>query len=193
MKYSSSVDGDGTVLPTLLTSRFQLRPLAGPDEPLYVSIYSDGALMRFVGEPMTPLGAAEAFKAFLQSNRRADLQRACCWVIEEREGDASTVGLLALIPHVAAAEIGVMVLGGWQGRKVAQETIGFLSGYLFQHTEWTRTFSRHVRANEAGAGVMRRLGFHEMEDVPGGEAFRGWEMTRGEWLGRGCATPEVLA
>lgn len=193
MKYSSYVDGDGTLLPTLLTSRFQLRPLAGLDESLYVSIYSDGALMRFVGEPMTPLGAAEAFKAFLQSNRRADLQRACCWVIEEREGDASTVGLLALIPHVAAAEIGVMVLGGWQGRKVAQETIGFLSGYLFQHTEWTRTFSRHVRANEAGAGVMRRLGFHEMEDVPGGEAFRGWEMTRGEWLDRGCATSQVLA
>lgn len=185
------MEGAGSGLPTLMTSRFQLRPLAHRDEDFYVSIYTDEALMRFVGQPMTPTSAADAFRAFLKSNARSDLRRACCWMIE-RPGDDAAIGLLALIPHSDAAEIGVMVSEAWQGRKVAQETIGFLSGYLFRHSDWARTFSRHIRANEAGAGVMRRLGFDEMQDVPGGIAFRGWEMTREAWREReGIAGREV--
>lgn len=170
------------MLPTLTTPRFRLRPLTGIDESFYVSIYSNPQLMRFVGEPMTHRAATAAFRAFLKSNERGNLHQACCWVVEDHQDTAERAGLLALLPHTAAAEIGVMVTACWQGRKVAQETIGFLSSYLFLHTSWPRTFSRHIRANEAGAGVMRRLGFHEMEDVPGGDAFRGWEITRSEWL-----------
>ncbi|HEY1034134.1 MAG TPA: GNAT family N-acetyltransferase [Pseudoxanthomonas sp.] len=191
MKYTSSIEGVGSGLPTLVTSRFQLRPLAYRDEDFYVSVYTDEALMRFVGQPMTPTSAADAFRAFLKSNARGDLRRACCWMIEQ-PGDDAAIGLLALIPHSDAAEIGVMVSGAWQGRKVAQETIGFLSAFLLRHSDWTRTFSRHVRDNEAGAGVMRRLGFSEMRDVPGGIAFRGWEMTRAAWRERdGIAGQEV--
>jgi RimJ/RimL family protein N-acetyltransferase len=168
-------------LQTLETERFHLRPLAESDEALYVSIYTDGALMRYVGDPMTAADAQRAFRAFLRSNQHGDLRRSCCWVVEHGRERQETVGLLALTPHAAAAEIGVMILGVWQSRKVAQEAIGFLSGYLFDHGVWSRTFSRHLRANEAGAGVMRRLGFREMEDVPGGANFRGWEMARDEW------------
>lgn len=176
-------------LPVLETARFVLRPLAEADEALYVSIYTDAALMRFVGAPMAADEAARAFRAFLRSNRQADLRRACCWVIERGgAGVPDTVGLLALIPHEGRAEIGVMVVAGWQGSKVAQETIGFLSGHLFRHGIWPAAFSRHVRANEAGAGVMRRLGFRDMDDVPGGAEFRGWELTRGEWKERMAAT-----
>lgn len=174
-------------LPTLHTSRFRLRPLAGSDEPLYVAIYTDAALMRFVGEPLTREQAAKAFASFLHSNKAGDLARPCCWVIERTSGqglEEEVVGLLALIPHAGRAEIGVMVRAAWQGSKVAQETIGFLAGHLFRHRVWPSAFSRHVRENEAGAGVMRRLGFREMADVPGGAGFRGWEMTRQEWSER---------
>lgn len=174
-------------LPTLATERFRLRPLAAQDEALYVAIYTDDALMRHVGEPMTASDARRAFDAFLRSNAHADLRRACCWVIECGGNDSEVVGLLALSPHSGAAEIGVMVLAPWQGRKVAQETIAFLSGHLFEEGAWPRTFSRHARDNDAGAGVMRRLGFHAMAEVPGGSAFRGWEMTRDEWMRRFAA------
>lgn len=174
-------------LPVLETERFVLRPLLQADEALYVSIYTDAALMRFVGEPMTPDDAARAFEAFLRSNQKADLRRACCWVIEHGAAARGEVGLLALIPHEDRAEIGVMVVADWQGSKVAQETIGFLSGHLFRHGIWPAAFSRHVRENEAGAGVMRRLGFREMDHVPGGTGFRGWELTCGEWMERTAA------
>ena len=147
MKCTSANEGVGQALPVLTTSRFRLRPLERRDQAFYASVYTDEALMRFVGEPMTQ----------------------------------------------AAAEIGVMVIDAWQGRKVAQETIGFLSGYLFDHSGWRRTFSRHVRANDAGAGVMRRLGFREMQEVPGGSAFRGWEMTCEAWRVREDATGRVSA
>ena len=176
-------------LPILETGRFHLRPLLEKDQALYVSIYTNEALMRFVGEPMTPGDAVRAFSAFLRSNRHGDLRRACCWVIEHDGPAREAVGLLALIPHSNAAEIGVMVLQAWQGRKVAQDVIGFLSGHVFQDESWTRTFSRHLRENEAGAGVMRRLGFREMEDVPGGARFRGWEIAREEWEGRHSVAP----
>jgi RimJ/RimL family protein N-acetyltransferase len=179
-------------LPTLETRRFHLRPLAEQDEALYVSIYTNEALMRFVGEPMAHEDAVRAFNAFLHSNQRGDLRRACCWVIGHGAGAQETVGLLALIPHPDAAEIGVMVVEAWQGRKVAQEVIGFLSGHVFQYGGWLRTFSRHVRENEAGAGVMRRLGFREMELVPGGARFRGWEMARDEWKERHSVTPPAM-
>lgn len=174
-------------LPTLATARFRLRPLGEQDEALYVSIYTDEALMRHVGEPMVASEARRAFQAFLRSNRHADLRRACCWVIEHGGDDSDVIGLLALAPHPDAAEIGVMVQAPWQGRKVAQETIAFLSGHLFEQAAWPRTFSRHARDNEAGAGVMRRLGFRAMADVPGGVAFRGWEITRDEWTRRMAA------
>lgn len=182
LKCTNSIESVGRGLPTLTTSRFRLRPLSLRDEDFYVSIYTDEALMRFVGQPMTPASAADAFRVFLRSNERANLRRACCWMIEVP--DTATVGLLALIPHADAAEIGVMVSDAWQGRKVAQETIGFLAGYLFRHSDWMCTFCRHIRTNEAGAGVMRRLGFTEMQEVPGGAAFRGWEMTRDAWRER---------
>jgi RimJ/RimL family protein N-acetyltransferase len=192
LKCTSSIEGVGGGLPTLTTPRFRLRPLSLRDEAFYVSVYTDGALMRFVGQPMTPASAADAFRAFLRTNEHGNLHRACCWMIEVPGDETAMVGLLALIPHARAAEIGVMVSEAWQGRKVAQETIGFLSGYLFRHSDWARTFSRHIRANEAGAGVMRRLGFDEMRDVPGGVAFRGWEMTRDAWREReGIAGQEV--
>lgn len=193
MKCTSANEGVGKALPVLMTSRFRLRPLERRDQAFYASIYTDEALMRFVGEPMTQAAAEDAFRAFLQSNRRGDLHRACCWVVEDGAAGPTPIGLLALIPHAAAAEIGVMVVDAWQGRKVAQETIGFLSGYLFDHSGWTRTFSRHVRANDAGAGVMRRLGFREMQEVPGGSAFRGWEMTCEAWRVREDATGRVSA
>jgi RimJ/RimL family protein N-acetyltransferase len=154
---------------------------------LYISVYTDAALMRFVGEPMTDDQAARAFAGFLRSNSAGDLTRACCWVIESANGARAgegAVGLLALMPHEGRAEIGVMVRASWQGCKVAQETIGFLSGHLFAHGVWSSTFSRHVRENEAGAGVMRRLGFREMTEVPGGARFRGWEMNHREWSQR---------
>lgn len=173
-------------LPTLHTHRFRLRPLAVSDEAFYVAVYTDAALMRFVGEPLTAEQAAKAFRSFLHSNKAGDLTRACCWVIESMSEDVeqSEVGLLALMPHPERAEIGVMVRAAWQGSKVAQETIGFLSDHVFSHRLWPGAFSRHVRENEAGAGVMRRLGFREMADVPGGTGFRGWEMTREEWSER---------
>jgi len=191
LKCASSIESVGSGLPTLTTSRFRLRPLSQRDEDFYVSIYTDEALMRFVGQPMTPASASDAFQVFLRSNERGNLRSACCWIIEVP--GAETVGLLALIPHADAAEIGVMVSDAWQGRKVAQETIGFFTGYLFRHSECTRTFSRHTRTNEAGAGVMRRLGFTEMQEVPGGNAFRGWEMTREAWREREGTVRQVLA
>lgn len=174
-------------LPTLETYRFHLRPLIENDEDLYVSIYTDDVLMRYVGEPMVAADARRAFLAFLRSNGYAELRRSCCWVIEQGSAARETVGLLALTPHPEAAEIGVMILAPWQSRKVAQEVIGFISGYLFEQGAWDGTFSRHVRDNEAGAGVMKRLGFREMTHVPGGAVFRGWEMDRGEWMRREAA------
>lgn len=178
-------------LPILETDRFQLRPLVEDDEALYVSIYTNDVLMRYVGEPMMESEARRAFRAFLRSNRYGDLRRSCCWVIEQGADALETVGLLALTPHPGAAEIGVMILVPWQSRKVAQEAIGFMSGYLFGQGVWDGTFSRHVRDNEAGAGVMRRLGFREMVHVPGGTGFRGWEMDRGEWMRRKAAAAGV--
>src|SRR5689334_10346935 len=120
------------MLPTLETERFRLRPLAAQDEALYIAIYTDQTLMRYVGDPMPISDARRACHAFLRSNQHGDLRRACCWVIEHAVEDAETVGLLALTPHPDAAEIGVMILMPWQSRKVAQETIGFLSGHVFE-------------------------------------------------------------
>lgn len=164
----------------LETRRFKLKPLDAGDEALYVGIYTDPALMRYVGEPKRLDEAKRSFGLLVES---AD-SRQLCWVLLEKRAIGSPVGLIALIDHGGRSEIGIMVVADWQNSKVAQEAIEYLTGHAFAQLGRERVFTRHLVENEAGAGVMRRLGFRPMKEPPGGPRFKGWMMERDEWPAR---------
>jgi RimJ/RimL family protein N-acetyltransferase len=162
------------------SERFHYRPLGEGDRELYIRIYTDPVLMQHVGDPLTITVAENSFQKSCALNLALN-SRQYCWVMIDRESGGE-VGLLALIDHNGPAEIGVMVLMPWQNRKVAQEAIRRLTEFSFRECSVSYVFTRHLIANIAGAGVMARLGFLVMSDVPGGDCFQGWGMGRDLWV-----------
>lgn len=166
--------------PQIETARFVLRPLRADDEALYVALHTDPDLMRHVGEPMTASTARDTFMRLLDMSQSGRFRHRA-WVVVEEADAVSAVALVAAIAHADDIEIGIMVTPEWQSRRVAQEVISRLTSYSFEDCGIRRVFTRHVTSNMAGAGVMKRLRFDPMPDVPGGSGYVGWVMERARW------------
>ena len=157
------------------TMRLQLRPLGEDDEALYCRLYTDPELMRHIAAPMSVEAARRNYRAacLVQSPQK---QR---WIITERS-TGEGIGLLGLFAEGAAAEVGVMLLFGSQGRGYAAEAIAAIADRVFAADGMDRLWTRHAPGNGLATGLMRKLGFL-CEGMHGTEQLR-WEMQRERWL-----------
>lgn len=114
------------------SQRLHFRPLGDSDEALYRHLYSDPALMRHIGPPMSVEAARRSFhKALALAGQPTPSMR--LWVITEH-GAAVGLGLLARVRHgdtTDAAEMGIMLTAAGQGRGLAVEALGALTDRLF--------------------------------------------------------------
>lgn len=160
------------------TQRFLLRRLQRDDQALYVSIHTDARLMRNAGGASEEAGAEAAFDRLLKYGELPDLKQHA-WVIKIRDDPpGQSIGVAAMAAHGADVEMGIMVLETWQGLKVAQEVLSELTRHAFDVHGANRVFTRHLAHNLAGAGVMKRIGFEPMPDVPNSDEYVGWMMRR---------------
>lgn len=158
------------------TERFLLRRIEPEDEALYVVIHTDAGIMRNAGGAVEESIARAAFDRLLKYAELPDLKQHA-WVISSRvEPPSQSIGVAAMTAHGADVELGIMVLEAWQSLKVAQEVLAELTRHAFGAHGARRVFARHLAENLAGAGVMKRLGFELMPDVPGSEKYVGWVM-----------------
>ena len=175
------------------TARLHLRPIGQGDKALYCHLYTDPDLMRHIAAPMTLEAARRSFDAVcLQGS--SEKQR---WILLERSGTVPTgIGLLGLFVDAEAmdgrsAEIGVMLLDGWQMRGYAAEAIMAIAGRVFASGALDRLWTRHAPDNALALGLMRKLRFQHGHMDEAESPHTRWSLSRSQWLRgagqeRGC-------
>jgi len=167
------------------TERFLLCRVEPEDEALYVAIHTDAGIMRNAGGVVEEAVARSAFARLLKYVDMPDL-RQHAWVIKNKtDPSGHPIGVTAIVTHAADVEIGIMILEPWQGLKIAQEIVSALTTHAFDVHAAQRVFTRHLAENSAGAGVMKRLGFELMQDVPESHKYVGWVRGRSDFRVRG--------
>lgn len=166
------------IMDLIETERFLLHRLEYRDEELYVSIHTDAILMENAGGAAEEVSARAAFDRLLKYAELPDLKQHA-WLIKQKlEPTGPSIGVTAIAAHGADVEMGIMVVQAWQGLKVAQEVLSNLTEHAFGVHAARRVFTRHLAQNMAGAGVMKRLGFELMPDVPDAHRCIGWVKQR---------------
>jgi RimJ/RimL family protein N-acetyltransferase len=167
------------VMDTFETTRLRMRPLDDSDESLYCRLYTDPELMRNIAEPFTPDAAERSFR-YACRQQSAGIQR---WIIHEKAGGLG-IGLLGLIPYEDTAEIGAMLLTGWDGRGFATESLQAMVDRIFMARSLPRLIGRQaVAANPPVNHLMTKLGFRPLPpDKPWCQ--RNWELRYDEWHAR---------
>ena len=165
------------------TLRLHLRPLHEGDEILYCALYTDPGLMRNIAPPLSDEAAQRSFRAAC----RQQLPHPRRWIIHEKEG-SHEIGLLGLVPDEDTAEIGVMLLAGWDGRGFATESMAGMVDRVFSMRSLPRLCARQAIADNPPVNrLMLKLGF---QPLPPDKAWsqRNWELRYDDWrLLRGMA------
>ena len=160
----------------LATPRLRLVPLSERDRSLYCAIYGDPVLMRHVDAPLSPAEADRSFAlALAESTGRAT--GTSWWTATHRQARAN-VGVLGLRHAGDTAEIGVMLVAGWQGRGLAAEAIDVLLAAAFSRAGLARILMRHAPGNAPCMDVARALGFSHLEGEPDVAGRVTWQRLR---------------
>jgi ribosomal-protein-alanine N-acetyltransferase len=142
------------------THSLVLRPLDQSDRDVYVQLYTDATVMRYIGVSLKAEVASASFdKALALQDSQSVL--APRWVLLDA-GIDQKCGLLGLFADHdgRAAEIGLMLLPSAQGRGLAGDAIGAMVAQVFAKI-WVRSvWARHAPGNHAMAAVLRSRGFH---------------------------------
>jgi RimJ/RimL family protein N-acetyltransferase len=158
------------------TPRLHLRPLREGDEALYCALYTDPGLMRNIAPPLSDEAVQRSFRAAC----RQQVPHPRRWIIHEREGNHE-IGLLGLVPDDDTAEIGVMLLPGWDGRGFATESMSGMVDRVFSTRLVPRLCARQAIADNPPVNrLMLKLGF---QPLPPDKAWsqRNWELDYDDW------------
>jgi len=158
------------------TLRLHLRPLHEGDEALYCALYTDQGLMRNIAPPLSEEAAKRSFRAAC----RQQVPQPRRWIIHEKEGNHE-IGLLGLVPDDDTAEIGVMLLAGWDGRGFATESMAGMVDRVFSMRSFPRLCARQAIADNPPVNrLMLKLGF---QPLPPDKAWsqRNWELRYDDW------------
>lgn len=104
------------------TARLHIQPLCQADKALYMKLYTDERVMRFIGPALSAEKAEQSFNNALKLNADPHTERLFLTVklLEAKEASA-----MCCISHLdrqkGIAEIGNMVLPAAQGKQIAQE------------------------------------------------------------------------
>lgn len=163
---------------TLKTERLILRPLQECDEALFALIYADPQVMRHVGEPLGAEASAPSFRTLLAQSRGPKWRRRF-HVLTLRDGgtEIGLVGLVRSQDSIDSAEIGAMILTGWQARGFACEGLSALIGLAFDRLGLDCLHADHAQENTRPIRFMKQLGF---KSAPGPPARLFWTLHRGD-------------
>jgi RimJ/RimL family protein N-acetyltransferase len=158
------------------TPRLHLRPLHEGDEALYCALYTDPELMRNIAPPLSDEAAQRSFRTAC----RQQLPQPRRWIIHEKQGNHE-IGLLGLVPEDGTAEIGVMLLAGWDGQGFATESMAGMVDRVFSMRSFPRLCARQAIADNPPVNrLMLKLGFQPL--LPDKAwSQRNWELSHDDW------------
>ena len=170
------------------SAQLHMRPLGEGDEALYCRLYTDPGLMRNIAAPLSVDVARRSFGAACRQ-QSPHIQR---WIVHER-ANGQQIGLLALVRHDGLAEVGVMLLDGWDGHGFATESMAALVDRVFSLQLMPQLYAHQsVADNPPVRRLMLKLGFTPLpqkETMPGEQE---WDLQYEDWLARRAAR-EVAA
>jgi RimJ/RimL family protein N-acetyltransferase len=152
-----------TAAPRIETERLVLRPHRMEDFPPIAAFFTTEAA-RFVGGPL-PL--RRVWYGFAADVGCWDLLGFGCWAIEE-EATGAFAGQVSLNrpPFFPEAEIGWMLMPGFEGRGYATEAARAARAWAYGTLGWTTAVSYVDRENHRSMAVARRLGCTEDPEAP---------------------------
>ncbi len=182
---------------TLLTPRLVLSPLVPGDLSLFLAMWTDKEVVRYICDPMTE---AQVEAEMTQSTKRAGNGTIGVWSIRDRRSHHGygTVALLPLpieeddtdwdlvsegVPVNYEVEVGYALTREAWGRGIATEAASRLLRFGFECTDLEEIVAVIDPDNERSENVLKKIG---LETTGERRAYasdcRGFKMTRAEWL-----------
>ncbi|MBX3713907.1 MAG: GNAT family N-acetyltransferase [Lysobacter sp.] len=167
------------------TPRVKARLLCEDDLDLYLALYTDPEVMRYIGPVMGREDVLAVFEKSLGHNRRLGV-RALYWRVFDRSNDDASVGLASLVREIrdgGAADVGLMLSSDVQRSSLGQHCLAAmigncLSGYW--NLGVSEITARHVESHAAARRLVESLGFvGEGLDAKG---FASWRMRHEAWV-----------
>lgn len=143
-------------IPTLLTERLELVPIARTHFDAYASIYGDPAVMTHLSAPMD---RAEVWKLMARHAGQWVLHGCGAWSVKERgKDDVIGVSGLQFRDISLDAEIGWVFSSQTWGKGYATEAASAILAHVFEKMGEKRVVARIAPANTGSISVARKLG-----------------------------------
>lgn len=178
------------------TDRLSFRLISPADEHLYLSLYMDDRVMRFISLPMTRDATQARFQRVLESSHSETFKQRVLVAIERTTNEP--IGIISIRPvdgKEGAAEGGIMLIPSAQARGFAAECLAVLIADAFNTLPLSSMFAYTENGNTAVERLLIKLGYlrHEAPHVFNGVALNVWSLRRETWAARDTVTqPEEM-
>lgn len=164
------------------TARLRARALCDADERLFITLYCDPEIMRFIATPLTPERAAQRFRAAIEDNGETGVTLT---VIERVTGHPIGICSLYKIDRIRRlAESGIILLPEYQALGYAQEGVAALVTKAFAKLPINEITARVAGAHSIAQRVVINLGFtrrSDLDSTAGGPGLQVWSASRSSW------------
>ena len=147
-------------IPTLTTSRLQLRPFAADDADPLFALQSDAHVLRYWDSP--PWSDPERAQVFLTRSREMAEEGSGVRLVLDRLSDGAFVGWISLgrwNPEYRSASLGYCLVEEAWGHGFATEAAHAVLGWAFDTLDLNRVQAEVDTRNVASARVLEKLGF----------------------------------
>ncbi|MGH8177642.1 MAG: GNAT family N-acetyltransferase [Steroidobacter sp.] len=146
----------------LETERLRIRPLTQADEPLWCDLYTDAAIMHFIGPLLSRDRAKRSFRRALALAHDRGADRLFLVVTDKiAPHPLGVCGFSDLDPNRRQAEVGIILRSDAQARGVAQEALSALTGHAFAILPIDRLSARIASGHAIAERVLIGIGFSQ--------------------------------
>ncbi|AHM75099.2 N-acetyltransferase [Yersinia hibernica] len=145
---------------SLRTPRLMLDSLNEQDWPLFLQLYQDPAVQRYISDPMEMTEIRARFESRLMPWEKTANHWLCLVVREKQSGQAiGLTGFLAEWLPLQQAEVGYAILPCYQGKGFAKESLLAVLAFGFQQCQFHKMKATVTVGNQASRQMLERCGF----------------------------------
>ncbi|MFA3761869.1 GNAT family N-acetyltransferase [Yersinia sp. 2466 StPb PI] len=137
-----------------------LESLKEQDWPLFLRLYQDPVVQRYMADPMDMAEIRERFESRLTPWEKTSNHWLCLVVRERASGQSmGLTGFLAEWLPLQQAEVGYAMLPSCQGKGFAKESLLAVLAFGFQQCQFHKMKATVTVGNYASRGLLERCGF----------------------------------
>ncbi len=145
---------------SLRTPRLMLDSLSEQDWPLFLRLYQDPEVQRYISDPMDITDIRRRFELRLMRWEKTASHWLCLVIREKESGEAiGLTGFLAEWSPLQQAEVGYAMLPSYQGNGFAQESLLAVLAFGFRQCQFHKMKATVTVGNQASRRLLERCGF----------------------------------